>query len=98
MRASIVAPAAVALALVAVPTRAEEPPANSRTYTLYRKSTVDPNERVHWATFNADQSGSYNQTNCELAARLLNINLAQANGAERVNFGVFWCELGNYRP
>jgi hypothetical protein len=70
------------------------------TYTLYRNSNFEPSLRVHWATFDADESGpTYNMNNCQMAARLLNANLdaatEQAGQARPKNFG-FWCEPGEY--
>jgi hypothetical protein len=62
--------------------------------TLYRSSTMS-DERVHWASFNARQSGSYNRANCEMAADLLNRNLKALNGASAPVH--FWCEEGDYR-
>ena len=62
------------------------------TYTLYREGSMDPSLRVHWATFNANQSDSYNQENCEMAAELLNRNLRELNGGVQVLR--FWCEEG----
>jgi hypothetical protein len=68
----------------------------SDTYTLYRNSDLDTTMRVHWSTFDADESADYNRGNCEMAAHLLNENFRRLNGD---NFpGVkFWCELGRYR-
>lgn len=62
------------------------------TYTLYREGHFDQSLRVHWATFNANQSGSYNQENCEMAADLLNRNLRELNNGIQVLS--FWCEEG----
>jgi hypothetical protein len=55
-------------------------------YTLYRNSPLDYSMRVHWATFNAADEGSYNMNNCLMAARILNANVsasAEAEGKDR---------------
>ena len=62
--------------------------ANSPTYTLYRASPVS-DERVHMATFDAKQSGNYNQENCFIARDLF---LAQPGVTVR-----YWCEKGRYK-
>lgn len=62
----------------------------SLTYTLYRNSPLDSAMRVHWATFDADDKGAFNEGNCWLAAKLLN---QQAPNGVR-----WWCEKGEYRP
>jgi hypothetical protein len=43
--------------------------------------------RVHWATFDTNDKGSYNMNNCLMAARLLNANVtarAKAEGKEEL--------------
>jgi hypothetical protein len=69
-------------------------------YTLYRNSPFGE-ARVHWATFDADESDpKYNANNCWMAARLLNANLRASAAREglRPHPGVgFWCEPGRYR-
>lgn len=69
-------------------------------YSLYRNSNIDGTIRVHWATFNAQESDpSYNANNCSMAARLLNANMAASAEAELKvpHPGVgFWCEPGAY--
>jgi hypothetical protein len=72
-----------------------------QTFTLYRNSSVDRNLRIHFATFNANESpGGYNMTNCQMAARILNANIAALAKAEAratpPALG-FWCEPGSYR-
>jgi len=62
--------------------------------TLYRSSPLS-DERVHWASFNARQSGSYNRDNCDMAAGLLNRNLKALNRGEMPVR--FWCEAGDYK-
>lgn len=63
---------------------------NDLTFTLYRNSLVNLVERVHVATFNADQSARYNRENCDLAAKAL---------SDRPEATVrYWCENGRYRP
>lgn len=63
-------------------------PANS-TYTLYRGSIAEVGGRVHMATFDAAESGSYNMENCNIARGLFE---AQPGVTVR-----YWCELGRYR-
>lgn len=62
--------------------------AGGETYTLYRDSPVS-DERVHMATFDAEQSGPYNQDNCETARELFQ----QQPGVVTT----YWCEKGRYR-
>lgn len=65
--------------------------------TLYRNSPLDPAMRVHFASFNADESGDFNAQNCEMMARILNANVnesAAAEGKERNPSVGFWCESG----
>lgn len=68
-------------------------------YTLYRTSLVDPGERVHWATFDSDNSAPYNLNNCLMASRLLNANYqasAKAEGKQPDPGMGFWCEGGGF--
>lgn len=68
------------------------------TYTLYRTSSMDRSARVHWGTFDAHESDpSYNQANCEMAARLLNANMKALSGSNYNPRLGFWCEAGGYR-
>jgi hypothetical protein len=56
--------------------------------------------RIHWASFDADDSPSYNINNCLMAARLLNANLiasAEAEGKPPYQGVGFWCEPGSFR-
>ncbi len=64
-------------------------PGKADVYTLYRNSPVDKNMRVHWATFDASNSSSYNQENCEIGRQLL-----QSQNGVTVKF---WCEKGKYQ-
>ena len=67
------------------------------TFTLYRNSTLSPTMRVHWATFDADDLRGYNKSNCEMAARILNANLARSAKSigDELSAGIgFWCEAG----
>lgn len=70
-------------------------------YTLYRNSFLDHSMRVQWAAFDAAESDrNYNRNNCEMAARLLNANVAasaRAKGKERDTATGFWCEPGRYK-
>lgn len=74
---------------------------SANTVTLYRSSPFAAGIRVHWATFNANESDqSYNLNNCLMAARVLNANVtasAKAEGKERDSSLGFWCEGGPYR-
>jgi hypothetical protein len=72
----------------------------SNSFTLYRNSHLDYSMRVHWATFDTNDKGSYNMNNCLMAARLLNANVtarAKAEGKERDQILGFWCEGGTYQ-
>ena len=69
------------------------------TYTLYRDSALDPNLRVHWATFDGKEGElephDFNQENCNHAADLLNKNVRVLNdGATPIRY---WCEPGEFR-
>ena len=59
------------------------------TYTLYRNSVLDPLARIHVATFDADESASYNRENCEIAR-----NLFSSQPGVTV---LYWCEQYRYR-
>ncbi|MDP1731123.1 MAG: hypothetical protein Q8L54_08110 [Devosia sp.] len=61
----------------------------SPTYTLYRNSPVDASMRVHVATYDANDRGSFNQGNCRHASDLLN-----KQGVVGVKW---WCEEGRFR-
>jgi hypothetical protein len=64
--------------------------------TLYRNSGLDLSLRIHWASFDAEESDPmYNLRNCLMAAKLLNYNLQTQN--ENLNSRGFWCEPGSYR-
>ena len=69
---------------------------NADVYTLYRNSGTDMNEsgfsaaRIHVATFDANERGTYNQENCETARTLSKGQY----GVTKVNY---WCEKGRYR-
>lgn len=72
----------------------------SDAFTLYRNSSVDRTMRIHWASFDTKDSGSYNMNNCMMGARLLNANvtaIAKADGKERDPSIGFWCEPGGYK-
>jgi len=64
--------------------------------TLYRSSPLSPGLRVHWATFDADESAEYNIRNCTMAARLLNANIRALNGEAYDPALGFWCEPGRF--
>jgi len=59
-------------------------------YTLYRTSPGDASMRIHVATFDANETESYNRENCEVAARLF---AAQPSITVR-----YFCEKGPYHP
>ncbi len=67
----------------------------SERYTLYRNSSMMDDARIHWASFDVDNSGSYNEENCQMAADLLNKNVKALN-PEGTNVR-FWCEAGAAR-
>ena len=58
-------------------------------YTLYRSSAVATLMRIHVATFDAEQSSSYNWENCQIASKLF-------HDQEGVTVS-YWCEKGRYR-
>jgi len=57
-------------------------------YTLYRASPVGV-MRIHMATFDAKETGTYNLDNCQIAARLF-----KSQPGVTVDY---WCEKGRYR-
>lgn len=59
------------------------------TYTLYRSSVVDPEWRVHVATFDTENGKKYNAENCQTAARLF---LSQDGVVV-----LYWCEPGHIK-
>ncbi|MEE4207463.1 MAG: hypothetical protein V2I39_14305 [Erythrobacter sp.] len=76
-----------------------EAPEADDMVTLYRNSPYSSFLRVHWATFDAADGIAYNRGNCEMAARVLNANLAAS--AQAKSTGVppdlgFWCEDGTF--
>jgi hypothetical protein len=74
---------------------------DSEIYTLYRNSPYTV-MRVHWATFDAKEGAGdlgANRDNCEMAARVLNANVAagrKATGQQGQSDLGFWCERGRY--
>jgi hypothetical protein len=64
---------------------------NDNIYTLYRTSPVSGNSinRIHIATFDADEGGEYNRENCFVAADLF---MNQPSVVVR-----YWCEKGRYK-
>lgn len=60
-------------------------------WTLYRTSPITngEQERIHVATYDADERGRYNQTNCSIVG-----NLMQSQPGVTVRY---WCEQGRYR-
>jgi hypothetical protein len=62
---------------------------DSGAFTLYRSSPLDPNMRIHVASFDASDGEAYNRENCELAERLFK---SQTGVTVR-----YFCEKGRYR-
>jgi hypothetical protein len=62
---------------------------NDDIYTLYRNSPIDPNLRIHVATFDAEDGEAYNHENCEVARKLF--------VGQRGVTALYWCEKGRYR-
>lgn len=62
---------------------------DGESFTLYRNSVLDPNMRLHVASFNAVDGEAYNRENCDIAAKLFQ----QQDGIKTR----FWCEKGSYR-
>lgn len=67
--------------------------------TLYRNSPIARELRIHWATFDASDGIDYNLSNCQMAARLLNANVAasaEAEGKQPHTSVGFWCEVDGF--
>ena len=60
-----------------------------RVYTLYRNSVLDENNRIHVATFDADEEEDYNKGNCDIAQGLF-----QQQPTVKVKY---WCEKGYFK-
>lgn len=58
-------------------------------FTLYRSSPEDDTMRIHVASFDADESASYNDASCRLAAEHFR---KQAKLNVR-----YWCEKGPFK-
>ncbi|MEO5690116.1 MAG: hypothetical protein ABIR54_22375 [Burkholderiaceae bacterium] len=58
-------------------------------FTLYRNSALDPQMRIHVATFDAADGEKYNSENCTQAAELFR---GQPGVKTR-----FWCEKGHFK-
>lgn len=86
MRSSLLA------ALAALAVTACDGGIGSPTYTLYREGLFPENgrvDRIHMATFDADQPGEYNRENCFITRELF-----QSQPGVTVRY---WCELGRFR-
>ena len=59
-------------------------------YVLYRGSPGFPDMRIHVATFDGNERGSYNRQNCEIAAQLFS---SQPGVIVR-----YWCSEGQHKP
>ena len=59
------------------------------TYSLYRNSVMDETARIHVGTFDSSDGDKYNQSNCDIAAKLFQ----QQVGVKTK----FWCEKGKFR-
>jgi hypothetical protein len=74
----------------------------AEVWTMYQSNPLDLSARVHFATFNSRLKGEQkegeatpNQSNCEMAAGVLNEKIRSANsGAQPVRY---WCEKGRYK-
>lgn len=64
-------------------------PQEGDTFSLYRNSILDPNMRLHVATFDSADGANYNSENCSVAAQLFG---AQPGVKTR-----FWCEKGRFK-
>ena len=92
--------AAMVLAMIALASCDQPPGGAEYPVTLYRNSSLDHTLRIHWATFDADESDrAYNANNCAMAARLLKSNSRAAAFMQEkepdLSVG-FWCEPGRY--
>lgn len=88
----------VTIALLAIGGCASED--DGHPATLYRNSILDTSMRIHFASFDAPDKGTFNIDNCEMVARILNANLiasAEAEGKAPHSSVGFWCEIGSYR-
>ena len=61
----------------------------NQVYTLYRNSVLDENNRIHVATFDADEDESYNKGSCDIAQGLF-----QQQPMVKVKY---WCEKGYFK-
>lgn len=59
------------------------------TYTLYRDSALNPDLRIHVATFDAKGGDGYNRDNCNQAERLFQNQMGVKTK--------FWCEKGVFK-
>jgi hypothetical protein len=59
------------------------------TYTLYRNGAVNDTLRIHVASFDAAEPGSYNHDTCERVRELFQL---QPTVTSR-----FWCEAGPFK-
>jgi len=85
----IAARIAVCIGLVAATGAANAHGKEQNAFTLYRNSVLDSTMRIHFATFDADESADYNAENC-----LLTADLVRRQPGVRV---MYWCEPGYYR-
>ena len=74
-------------------------------YTLYRTGidfatkSHDETQRIHVATFDADQDAKYNRANCDFAQELLNASQPHYRGSIFQAIKIrYWCEKGRFRP
>ncbi len=59
----------------------------SEIYTLYREASTPDRSRIHIATFDAAENGTYNRENCFTAAEHFGRDAAVR----------FWCEQGRFK-
>lgn len=60
-----------------------------KVYTLYRNSVMMVNQRIHFATFDADERESFNKDNCQQTSQLI-MSLPAVKAK-------YWCEKGYFK-
>lgn len=60
-----------------------------KVYTLYRNSVMMVNQRIHFATFDADDRESFNKDNCLQTSQLI-MSLPAVKAK-------YWCEKGYFK-
>jgi hypothetical protein len=77
----------VAIALAMISTAGGCQAADTETFRLYRNSALDPDMRVHVATFDSREGEKFNRQNCDIVRRLF---ATQPGITVR-----YWCENGD---